>query len=74
MPATQEIIDPGERRRRRLRPTLAASEEQKWHQQKILEITESSSRALSSRGDRENLMVVIKKTLLSVSASNPSRN
>ncbi|UCG72454.1 MAG: winged helix-turn-helix transcriptional regulator [Chromatiales bacterium] len=46
----EEFIDPNDRRRRRLRPTALAREEQKWHERNSLKIHEQM-REIGLSGD-----------------------
>lgn len=59
----EEIIDPNDRRRRRLHPTLKSREEQEWQLEKILEVLDLSTQAFSGHGKTENPAVDLKRIL-----------
>ena len=50
----EEIIDPEDRRRRRLHPTAQAREEQNWHRAKVREIAVHTRDVLQGKGRGEN--------------------
>ncbi len=49
----EEVIDPEDRRRRRLHPTAQAREEQQWHRQKVREIAVHTHDVLEGRSHTE---------------------
>ena len=65
----EEIIDPEDRRRRRIHPTRLARKEQQWHQQKVREIAELSVNALRGEGDSKQPAADLMKVLLGVGQS-----
>ncbi len=65
----EEVIDPEDRRRRRMHPTRLARKEQEWHQQKVREIGELSVKALRGEGESAKPAADLMKVLLSVGQS-----
>ncbi|MGI9343410.1 MAG: MarR family transcriptional regulator [Gammaproteobacteria bacterium] len=50
----EEVIDPRDRRRRLLRPTKRALDEQNWHREQVLEIASRQRAALEGLGQSAN--------------------
>ena len=65
----EEIIDPNDRRRRRLHPTLKSREEQEWQLGKILEVLEMSTQVYGGHGKTENPADDLKRILRGISES-----
>ncbi len=63
----REVIDPEDRRRRRLYPTLKSAEEQQWQLERVVEIMELSVKAFRGLGDSENPAADLKKILRGIS-------
>jgi len=63
----KEIIDPNDRRRRRLHPTRKSREEQKWQLQKILQVLETSTQAYGGLGKTADPAADLKRILRSLS-------
>jgi DNA-binding MarR family transcriptional regulator len=65
----EEIIDPNDRRRRRLHPTLKSKEEQEWQLEKILEVLDKSTQAYGGYGKTENPAEDLKRMLQGIGES-----
>jgi DNA-binding MarR family transcriptional regulator len=59
----EEVIDPRDRRRRLLRPTKLAIDEQKWHREQVSEIAARQRAALSGPGQSADPGVDLKSLL-----------
>jgi|GEM_PF-3340049 len=59
----EEVIDPQDRRRRRLHPTEKSREEQKWQMERVLEAAEMSVQAIGGRGHSEDPAADLKRIL-----------
>lgn len=59
----EEVIDPEDRRRRRLHPTRKSKEEQQWQMNRILEAMELSVEAYSGHGRTEDPAADLKRIL-----------
>jgi len=59
----EEVIDPKDRRRRRLHPTEKSREEQEWQLERILEAMELSIQACSGQGETEDPAADLKRIL-----------
>ena len=68
----EEIIEPQDRRRRRLHPTAQAREEQQWHQNKVREIARHTHDVLQGRGQTQNHAKDIIQLLLKFGAEEKS--
>ena len=61
-----EVVDPEDRRRRRLCPTSKGTEEEKWHESQTLKMAHLSSEALSGMGESKDPVADLIKILLGV--------
>ena len=59
----EEVIDPEDRRQRRLHPTQKSRDEQAWQMEKIKAVLESSNRAYRSLGETADPVADLKKIL-----------
>ncbi len=69
----EEIIDPGDRRRRRLRPTAAAEEERAWHAREVARIYEIVTMAMTAEGGHDIEIKKLIKDLTKLTAERPER-
>ncbi|MDP6673262.1 MAG: MarR family winged helix-turn-helix transcriptional regulator [Gammaproteobacteria bacterium] len=67
-----EVIDPNDRRRRLLHPTLKSKQEQQWQMDQLIEILELSLRAYSGFGDSKNPAQDLKEILRGASLEDVS--
>jgi DNA-binding MarR family transcriptional regulator len=67
-----EVVDPEDRRRRRLVPTSKGTEEEKWHEDQTLKMARMSSEALSGLGESKDPVADMIKILLGVGEDSPA--
>jgi DNA-binding MarR family transcriptional regulator len=65
----EEVIDPADRRRRRLFPTAAAKAEQAWHQREIVTLGEMSTDVMQAIGTPAEAGENLKRLLAGITIS-----
>jgi DNA-binding MarR family transcriptional regulator len=69
----EEVIDPADRRRRRLIPTAAGRAEGEWHQREILETAAMSQNVVQEMAEVKDAGQYLKTLLTGISKSTESR-
>jgi len=64
-----EVVDPQDRRRRRLRSTQLGKKDEKWHESQTLKMAGLTSEALRGLGKSKDPATDLKKILISINGS-----